>query len=134
MQVLGSSTVHVQASNGKCFFYNSKESCYHHQFRTGSTNKDCNSRACASNNKKIIYKKHSKCAISRKTSLLHNSLGKNYSGSRSFIYCKGVRNPICKSPISGENIKLIKNVERTIFISVTGSTGNVGKSSKKCKK
>ena len=52
--------------------------------------KDCNSRACAPNNKKITYKKHYKCTISRKTSLLHSSLGKNYSGSKNVIYCKGV--------------------------------------------
>ena len=45
------------ASNGKYFFYNSKGSSCHQQFRTDSTNKDCNSRACASNNKKIICKK-----------------------------------------------------------------------------
>ena len=83
------------ASNSKYFFYNSKGSSCHQQFRTGSTNKDCNSRACASNNKKIIYKKHSKCTISRKTSLLHSSLGKNYPGSRNIVYCKGVRNPVC---------------------------------------
>ena len=61
-----------------------------------------NSRACESNSQKIIYKKHSKCTISRKTSLVHSSLGKNYSGSRNIIYCKGVRNPVCKSPISGK--------------------------------
>ena len=117
------------ASNGKYFFYNSKGSSCHQQFRTGSTNKDCNSRACASNNMKIIYKKHSKCTISRKTSLLHDSLGKNYSGSRNIIYCKGVRNPVCKSSISGENTKLDKNVKRTVFISGTGSFGNVGERS-----
>ena len=117
------------ASNGKYFFYNSKGSSCHQQFRTGSTNKDCNSRACASNNMKIIYKKHSKCTISRKTSLLHGSLGKNYSGSRNIIYCKGVRNPVCKSSISGENTKLDKNVKRTVFISGTGSFGNVGEKS-----
>ena len=123
-----------------------KSSC-HQQFRTGSTNKDCNSRACASSNKKIIYKKHSKCTISEKTSLLHRSLGKNYPGSRYFIYCKGVRNrknysgsryficckgarnPVCKSPISGEKTILDKNVKRTIFISGTGSFGNVGERS-----
>ena len=45
------------ASNGKYVFYNSKGSTCHQQFRTGSTNKDYNSSACASNNKKIIYKK-----------------------------------------------------------------------------
>ena len=33
------------ASNGKYVFYNSKESSCHQQFRTSSTNKDCNSRA-----------------------------------------------------------------------------------------
>ena len=59
----------------------------------------------------------SKCTINRKTSLLHNSLGKNYSGSRNIIYCKGVQNPVCKSPIPGENTKLAKNVKRTIFTS-----------------
>ena len=57
--------------------------------------------------------------------MLHNSLGKNYSGSRKFTYCKGVQNPICKSPISGENAKLDKNVNRTILISGTGSFVNV---------
>ena len=98
--------------------YISKGSSCHQQF--------CNSRACASNSKKTIYKKHSKCNNSRKTSLLHSSLGKNYSGSRNVIYCKGVRNTVCKSPISEENTKLHKNVKRTIFISGTGSFGNVG--------
>ena len=47
-------------SNGKYFFYNSKGSSCHQQFKTGSTNKDCRSRACASSNKNIVYKKHSK--------------------------------------------------------------------------
>ena len=46
--------------NSKYFFYNSKGSSCHQQFKTGSTNKDCRSRACASSNKKIVYKKHSK--------------------------------------------------------------------------
>ena len=109
------------ASNGKYFSYNSKGSSCHQQFRTSSTNKDCNSRSCASNNTKIIYKKHSKCTISRKISLLHSNPGKNCSGSRNIIYCKGVRNPVCKSPISAKNTKLDKNVKRTIFISGTGS-------------
>ena len=104
-------------SSGKYFIYSSIGSSYHQQLRTGSSNKDCSSRACASSNKKIIYKKHSKCTISRNTSLLHSSLGKNYSGSRNFIYCKGAQNPVCKSPISGENTKLDKSVKRTIFIS-----------------
>ena len=85
------------ASEGKYFFYNSKGSSCHQQFRTGSTNKDYNTRTCASNNKKIIYKKHSKCTISKNTSLLHSTLGKNYSGSRNTIYCKGVRNPVKRS-------------------------------------
>ena len=57
------------------------------------------------------------------TTLLHNSLGKNYSESRNIIYCKGVRNPICKSPISAENTKLVK---RTTFITGAGRFGNVG--------
>ena len=103
--------------NGKYLFYSSMGSSYHQQLRTGSSNKDCSSRACASSNKKIIYKKHSKCTISRNTRLLHSSLGKHYSGSKNFIYCKGAQNPVCKSPISGENTKLDKNVKRTIFIS-----------------
>ena len=51
--------------------------------------------------------------------------GKNYSGSRNVIYCKGLRNSIYKSPISGENTKLDKNVTRTIFISGIGIFGNV---------
>ena len=71
----------------------------------------------------------SKCTINRKTSLLHNSLEKNYSGSRNIIYCKGVQHPVCKSPIPGENTKLAKNVKRTIFTSGTGSFGNVGERS-----
>ena len=54
---------------------------------------------------------------------------KNYSGSRNFIHCKGVQNPVCKSPISGENTKLDKNVKRAIFISGTESFGNVGEGS-----
>ena len=116
------------ASNGKYCYYNSKgSSC--HQFRTGSTNKDCNFWACISNIKKTIYKKHSKCTISRNTTLLHNSLGKNYSGSRNIIYCKKEQNLICKSPILGENTKLDKYVKRTIFISGIGSFGNDGERS-----
>ena len=78
----------------------------------------------------LEYKKHPECAISRKTTLLHNSLGKNYSGSINFIYCKGVRNPICKSLISEENNKIKKkNVKRAIFISVTRNFGNSGEKS-----
>ena len=113
------------ASNGKYFFYNSKGGTCHQQFRTGSTNKDCNSSACASNNKNIIYKKHSKCTISRRTSLVHSCLGKNYSGSWNIIYCKWVQNPGVPFPISRENITVNKNVKRIIFISGTGSFGNV---------
>ena len=40
-----------------------------------------------------------------------------------------MRNPICKSPISVENTKIVKNVKSTIFISGTGSFGNVGERS-----
>ena len=46
------------ASNGKYFFCNSKGSSCHQQFRTGSINKDCNSRACTSNNKKAFQMYH----------------------------------------------------------------------------
>ena len=77
----------------------------------------------------FFYKKHSESTISKGTTLLHNSLGKNYSGSRNFICCKRARNPICKSSISGENSKLDKNVKRTIFICGTGTFGNVRKRS-----
>ena len=49
---------------------------------------------------------------------------KNYSGSRNIIYCKGIQNPVCKSPISGENTKLEKSIKRAIFISGTGSFKN----------
>ena len=66
----------------------------------------------------LEYKKHPECAISRKTTLLHNSLGKNYSGSINFIYCKGVRNPICKSLISEENNKIKKKTSKEQFLSV----------------
>ena len=114
------------ALNGKYFFYNSKGSSCDQQSRAGSTNKDCNSRACASNNKKIIYKKHSKCTISRKTSSLHSSLGKITQDLEILSVVKGERNPVCKSPISGENTELNKNAKKTIFISGTGSFGNVG--------
>ena len=55
--------------------------------------------------------------------------GKSYSGSRNIIYFKGVRNPFCKFPILGENTKLDKNVKRAIFMSGTGSSGNVGERS-----
>ena len=113
----------------KHFFCNLKRASCHQQFRTCSTKKDCNSRACASNYKTIIYKSHSKCTISRKTSLLHTSVGKNWSGSRNTIYCKGVWNPVRKSPISRENTKLNKYVKRTILISRTGSFRNVGEKS-----
>ena len=37
-----------------------------------------------------------------------------------------MQNPVCQSPISGENTKLDKNVKRTIFTSETGSCGKVG--------
>ena len=84
-----------------------------------------NSRACSSNSKKIICKKHSKCTITRKTTLLHNNLEKNCSESRN-IYCKEVQIPICKSPTSEEKTKLDKNVKRTIFIGGTEHFGNVG--------
>ena len=40
-----------------------------------------------------------------------------------------VRNPVSKSPILGENTKLDKNIKKTIFISGTGSFGNVRKRS-----
>ena len=76
-----------------------------------------------------IIRKHSKCTISRTNILLHSSLGRNYSGSRNIIYCKGIRNLVCKSPISGENTNLNKNVKRAIFISGTESFGNVGERS-----
>ena len=79
------------ASNGKYFFYNSKGGTCHQQFRTGSTNKDCNSSACASNNKKIIYKKHSKCTISRRTSLLHSCLGKITLGHETLSTVNGYK-------------------------------------------
>ena len=117
------------ASNGKYFFCNSKGNSCHQQFRTGFNNKDCNSGACASNNTKIIYKNHSKCTISRKTCLIYSNLGRNSSGSRNIIHCKEVRNPVCKSPISGENSKLDKNVKRTVFNSGTGNFGNLGERS-----
>ena len=42
------------------------------------------------------------------------------------MYCKGVQDLICKSPISGENTKLDKNFKRMIDISGTGSFENVG--------
>ena len=91
------------ALNGKNLFYNSKRGFCHQQLRTSYTNKDCNSRACTSNNKKVVYKNHYKFTISRKTTLLHNSLEKNYSGWRYIICCELVWNPICISPTSGEN-------------------------------
>ena len=114
----------ISASNGKYFCYNSKGSYCHQKFKTVSTSKGCSSRACASNNKKIIYKKHSKCTISWKTTLRINSLGNFYSGSINLV-----RNPICYSPISGENSKLEKTVKRTVFICGTGNFGNVGERS-----
>ena len=46
-----------------------------------------------------------------------------------FYYSKGVRDPVCKSLISGENTKLDKNVKKTVFISGTGSFRNVGERS-----
>ena len=125
VQVPASSIVQVQHQMENTFFTIQKGSTCHQQFRTGSTNKDCNSSACASNNKKIIYKKHSKCTISRRTSLVHSCLGKNYSGSWNIIYCKWVQNPGVPFPISRENITVNKNVKRIIFISGTGSFGNV---------
>ena len=54
---------------------------------------------------------------------------KSTQDQENIIYCKVVRNPICKSPISGENTKLDKNVNRTIFICGTGSFKNVGERS-----
>ena len=81
------------ASNSKYFFCNSRGGSCHQQSRTGSTDKDFNSRACTSKNKEIIYKKHSRCTISRKTTLLHNSLRKNYLGSRNIIIVKGYEIP-----------------------------------------
>lgn len=91
-----------------------KGSSCHQRFRTTSTKNDCNSWPCASNYKKIVNKKYSKCPISRKTTLFHNSLGKNHLESRNFM-----QNPICKSPMSEENTKLAK-----IFISGTRRLGN----------
>ena len=96
------------ASNGKYFFYNSKGSPCHQKFRTGSTNKDCNSRVCTSSDKKIIYKKHLKCTISNITSLLNSSLGKNYSGSRNFINVKGCKIPFVSLPFQEKIPNLTK--------------------------
>ena len=126
VQVPESSIIQAQVSNGKYSFYNSKRSFCHQQFRTGSTNKDCKSRACASNNNKIIYKRRSKSTISRKTTLLHNSLRKIFAKLRNIINCKGEGNQIFKSLISGENAKLDKYVKITIFISETRNFGNAG--------
>ena len=36
----------------------------------------------------------------RLLSLLHSSLEKNYSEWRSFIYCKGIWNPVCKGCVT----------------------------------
>ena len=41
------------------------------------------------------------------------------------MYYKGVRDPIGKSPILGENTKFDQNLKYAIFISGTGSFGNV---------
>ena len=128
VQVPESSIIQAQVSNGKyqILLLQFKTSFCYQQFRTGSTNRDCNSRACASNNNKIIYKRRSKSTISRKTTLLHNSLTKIFSKLRNIINCKGVGNQIFKSLISGENAKLDKYVKITIFISGTGNFGNAG--------
>ena len=77
VQVPESTIMQVQHQMVNTSFIIQKVFSCNQQFRTDSTNKDCNFRACASSNKKIIYKK---CTISRKASLLHGSLGKDYSG------------------------------------------------------
>ena len=91
VQVPASSIVQVQHQMENTFFTIQKGSTCHQQFRTGSTNKDCNSSACASNNKKIIYKKHSKCTISRRTSLLHSCLGKITQGHETLSTVNGYK-------------------------------------------
>ena len=57
-----------------------------------SSNRDQKKNVRFQNNASASARKfhHSKRTIRRKTSLLHSSLGKNYSGSRN-IYCKGLR-------------------------------------------
>ena len=60
--------------------------------------------------------KASQSTISSKASLLHSSLGKNLSGSRNIIYCKGVQSPVCKSPISRENTKLEKMLKEQFLL------------------
>ena len=114
----------MSSTNGKYFFYSSKGSFCHQQFRTGSTNKDCNSRAGASNNKKIIYKKHSKYTISRRLAYFIAAWEEITQDHKT--YCKRVQNTVCKSPISGENIRLDKNDKTIIFISGARSFRNVG--------
>ena len=77
----------------------------------------------------ILRKLFTKSILNVPWARRHNSLGKNYSGSRNIIHCKKEQNPICKSPMLGENTKLDKYVKRTIFISGIGSFGNDGERS-----
>ena len=97
------------ASNGGYFFYNSKcKSSCDQQFRTGSTNKDCNPRVYASNNKKINYKKYSKCTISRKTSSLQSSLGKIAQDLEILSIVKGYKIPFVRLPFQEKISNLTK--------------------------
>ena len=108
VQVPASSIVQVQHQMENTFFTIQKGSTCHQQFRTGSTNKDCNSSACASNNKKIIYKKHSKCTISRRTSLLHSCLGKITQGHETLSTVNGYKIQGYHSPFLEKILQLTK--------------------------
>ena len=46
--------------------------------------------------------------LARRQIYVNSNLRKKFSESSNFICCKGVRNPICKSPIWGENTKIDK--------------------------
>ena len=66
-------------------FYNSKGEFFYWQLRTGSIIQSKYSGASASNNMKIIYKKHSERTIIGNITVLQTSLRKNYPRSRTFI-------------------------------------------------
>ena len=79
--------------------------------------------------RKLFTKNISNVPLAGRLAYFIAACEKNTQDQENIIYCKIVRNPVCKSPISGENTKLDKNVNRTIFISGTGSFKNVGERS-----
>ena len=100
-------------SIGKYFFYNSKESSCHWQFRTGSTNKDCNSRACASNNKTIICKSLSNVPLAERIPYFKTDWEKITHDQEILSIVKGYEMPFVNPPFQEKVPNLTKNSKKS---------------------